>query len=331
MNNDVWVLVECREDGSAMETGLELLTPGRTLADAWGGELTAVILGRGVDNAAEAAARRGADVVLTVEGEAYARYATLPYTAALTALVETHRPGGLLLGATADGRDLAPRLACRLRTALVSECVALEPDEERHAIRWTKAIYGGRLLTTLRCPDSRLQLGTVAPGSYRKPPLGESHARRLRETVPPPADAGGVRLLEVLSRHNPAAASLTEAEIIVAGGLGLGRAEGFRLVEDLAKVLGGTVGASRGAVDRGWISKDHQVGQTGKIVTPKLYVACGISGAIQHLAGMRNAGYIVAINQNPYAPIFQVADVGVSGDLHELLPALTEQLRKRRS
>ena len=328
-NKNLWVFVETDENGAAKSVGLELLVPGRMLADKQGGKLVAIVIGDHVDEAVKAASEHGADEVIVVEGAEYAHYTTDAYAIALCHLVEKYGPTTMLIGATNDGRDLGPRVACRLKTGLTADCTALDIDEQSGNMAWTRPAFGGNLMATILCPDHRPQLGTVRPGVFKKE---EAVAGRevpvTREEFHVAADLIRTELLEVIKEAGGELVDLENAEIIVSGGRGVGGPEGFKPVQDLADVLGATVGASRAAVDAGWIAHAHQVGQTGKTVGPKLYIACGISGAIQHLAGMSSSDVIVAINKDPDAPIFNVADYGLVGDLHVILPLLTEAVKK---
>ena len=325
---DLWVYVETKEDGSAKNVGLELLGPGRDLADKQGGKLVAIVIGGGVDQAVNDASVQGADQVIVVDAPEFKDYTTDAYTAALYFLIEKYGPTTLLIGATPDGRDLGPRLACRLKTGLTADCTALDIDEESGNVAWTRPAFGGNLMATILCPDHRPQIGTVRPGMFKKTPAAEPKAEIIREEFHVAPEQIRTELLEIIQETAGELVDLEGADIIVSGGRGVGGPEGFAPVKELAEVLGATVGASRAAVDAGWISHAHQVGQTGKTVAPKLYIACGISGAIQHLAGMSGSDCIVAINKDPDAPIFDVADYGIVGNLFEVLPALTEELRK---
>ncbi|OUO34825.1 electron transfer flavoprotein subunit alpha/FixB family protein [Flavonifractor sp. An306] len=325
---DLWVYVETKEDGSAKNVGLELLGPGRDLADKQGGKLVAIVIGSGVDQAVNDASAQGANQVIVVDAPEFKDYTTDAYTAALYHLIEKYGPTTLLIGATPDGRDLGPRLACRIKTGLTADCTALDIDEESGNVAWTRPAFGGNLMATILCPDHRPQIGTVRPGVFKKSPPAEPKAEIIREEFHVPPEQIRTELLEIIQETAGELVDLEGADIIVSGGRGVGGPEGFAPVKELAEVLGATVGASRAAVDAGWISHAHQVGQTGKTVAPKLYIACGISGAIQHLAGMSGSDCIVAINKDPDAPIFDVADYGIVGNLFEVLPALTEELRK---
>ena len=318
---DLWVYVETKEDGSAKNVGLELLSPGRDLADKQGGRLVAVVIGSGVEQAVNDASAHGADQVIVVDAPEFKDYTTDAYTAAMYHLIEKYGPTTLLIGATPDGRDMGPRLACRIKTGL-------DIDPESGNVAWTRPAFGGNLMATILCPDHRPQIGTVRPGVFKKSAPGDAKAEIIREEFHVAPEQIRTELLEVIREAAGELVDLEGADIIVSGGRGVGGPEGFEPVKALADVLGATVGASRAAVDSGWISHAHQVGQTGKTVAPKLYIACGISGAIQHLAGMSGSDCIVAINKDPDAPIFDVADYGIVGNLFEVLPALTEEIKK---
>lgn len=328
-SKNLWVFIETNDDGTAKSVGLELLGPGRRLADKQGGKLVGVVIGKSVDAAVAAVGEYGADEAIVVEGEEYAHYTTDAYTKVMCTLVEKYGPTTILIGATNNGRDLGPRMACRLKTGLTADCTALDVDDESGNMAWTRPAFGGNLMATILCPDHRPQLGTVRPGVFKKEePVAGRTAEVIREEIHVPAEEIRTELLEVISEAAGELVDLENAEIIVSGGRGVGGPEGFAPVRELAEVLGATVGASRAAVDSGWISHAHQVGQTGKTVGPKVYIACGISGAIQHLAGMSGSGCIIAINKDPDAPIFNVADYGLVGDLHVVLPILTAKIKK---
>ena len=328
---DLWVFVETNEDGTAKNVGIELLTPGKMMAGKQGGALVAVVIGSNVDEAVKAASEHGADKVIVVDGPEYAHYTTDAYAIALCTLVEKYGPTSMLIGATNNGRDLGPRVSCRLKTGLTADCTGLDIDEESGNVAWTRPAFGGNLMATILCPDHRPQIGTVRPGVFKKSDAGEAKAEIIKEDIH--VDAADIRtqVLELIKEAEGENVDLEGAEIIVSGGRGVGGPEGFEPIKALADVLGATVGASRAAVDAGWIAHAHQVGQTGKTVGPKLYIACGISGAIQHLAGMSGSDCIVAINKDPEAPIFDVADYGVVGNLFEVLPVLTEEIKKARA
>lgn len=322
---DIWVFVETRE-GRPARVVLELLGAGRKLADQTGQKLCAMLIGDGLGALAGELIAYGADRVLLAEHPALASVRDEPYTAVLAAAVAQYRPSILLFGATAAGRSLAPRLAARLRTGLTADCTGLEIDRESGDLLQTRPAFGGNIMATIVTPNHRPQMATVRPGVLK--PL-QRDDRRQGDIVR--LDAGGDLLAartEVLgfTAAEGEAVNLEDAAVIVAGGRGLGSAGNFDLVRELATLLGGAVGASRAAVDEGWISYAHQVGQTGKTVAPRLYIACGISGAIQHLVGMQGSEMIVAINKNPDAPIFKVATYGLVGDVVSILKELIAQL-----
>lgn len=325
---DLWVYIETKEDGSAKNVGMELLGPGRKLADKQGGALVAIVIGSQVDAAVKDASAHGADKVIVIDSLEFKHYTTDAYTAALYHLVEKYGPTTLLVGATPDGRDLGPRLSCRLKTGLTADCTALNIDEETGNVAWTRPAFGGNLMATILCPDHRPQIGTVRPGVFKKQAAGEEKAEVIREEFHVAAEDIRTEILEVIKDAAGELVDLEGADIIVSGGRGVGGPEGFGPIKALAEVLGATVGSSRAAVDAGWISHPHQVGQTGKTVAPKLYIACGISGAIQHLAGMSGSDCIVAINKDPDAPIFDAADYGIVGDLFEVIPVMIEEIKK---
>ncbi|WP_090246988.1 electron transfer flavoprotein subunit alpha/FixB family protein [Eubacterium barkeri] len=330
--NNLWVFVETNGKGQAKNVGLELLVPGRRLADGQGGQLTAVVIGSKVDDAVRDAVRYGADNVLVVDSDEYSHYTTDAYTYALYALIEKYGPKTLLIGATNIGRDMAPRLSCRLKTGLTADCTALDLDEESGNVAWTRPAFGGNLMATILCADHRPQIGTVRPGVFKKNvPDDALEGVIVKEDIHIAKDQIRTELLEVINEIGGELVDLEGAEIIVSGGRGVGGPEGFEPIKALAQALGATVGASRAAVDAGWINHAHQVGQTGKTVGPKLYIACGISGAIQHLAGMSSSDVIVAINKDPEAPIFNIADYCVVGNLFEVVPALTKAIQKAKA
>ena len=329
-SKNLWVVVET-EEGAAKNVGYELLSVGRTLADKLGQQLVALVMGKDVQGVAQTCIAYGADQVLLVEGDEYATYNTDAATYAVVTLIEKYHPSIVLYGATNNGRDLAPRVACRLETGLTADCTELDIDEETGLLVSTRPTFGGNLMATILCPDHRPQRSPVRPGGFQK---GTPDEGRTGEIVAEDVhiDPAQIRVSLVERVKEVAeAVNLEEAEIIVSGGRGLKEEKGFELIRELAEVLGATVGASRAAVDAGWISHVHQVGQTGKTVAPKLYIAVGISGAIQHLAGMSGSDTVVAINKDPDAPIFDVADYAVVGDLYEVVPALIEAIRAKKA
>ena len=330
-NKDLWVFIETA-DSLPKNVGLELLSPGRRLAEKLGCILTAVVLGKDNGAAVKAASEYGADRVISLEGDDYEEYMTDTFAYGLCELVKKYGPEVMLIGATNKVRDFAPRVSCRLKTGLTADCTALDVDEESGNVAWTRPAFGGNLMATILCPNTRPQIGTVRPGVFKKPAPQEGRTVEvIRESIPVPESEKRVELIETVKEIAAEMVKLEDAEIIVSGGRGVGSAEGFAPVRELADALGAAVGASRAAVDAGWIPHAHQVGQTGKTVGPKLYIACGISGAIQHLAGMSGSDCIIAINKDPKAPIFNVADYGVVGDLFQVLPAMAKEVRRLKS
>ena len=323
-SKDLWVFIETKH-GKARNVGLELLNPGRRLAAIQGGKTVGLVIGYKCDEAIKDAFAYGADKVIVMDNEVYDHYSTDAYTAAIVHAVEKNCPYSMLMGASPLGRDLGPRVAGRLKTGLTADCTSLDIDEETGRIAWTRPAFGGNLMATILCPFTFPQLGTCRPGVNKKLEPDFDRTGEIEvDDYAFPADQIRIKVLETIEEEGEKV-DLEGAEIIVSGGRGLGGPEGFvTTIKPLADALGGVVGSSRAAVDAGWIPHSHQVGQTGKTVGPKLYVACGISGAIQHLAGMGSSDFIVCINKDPEAPIFGVADLGVIGNLYDVCPALTK-------
>lgn len=322
---DVWVFAEQRE-GVLMDVSLELMGEGKRLAAEIGCQLCAVLCGSGADALANRLIACGADKVYLADAPQLAGYTTDAYTKVIYEAILEHKPEIVLLGATHIGRDLGPCLAVKCGTGLTADCTKLEIDPATKGLQQTRPAFGGNLMATIVCPNHRPQMSTVRPGVMAKAVPDDARTGKI-VSLPvclAPSDMRQ-RVLEVV-KHVQETVRLTDAEIIVAGGAGVGSAEGFELLKQLAKRLGGSVAASRAAVDAGWLDHAYQVGQTGTTVKPKLYIACGISGAIQHLSGMQDAGCIVAINKNEDAPIFAVADYGIPGDLHQVIPAILTAL-----
>ena len=314
-------------NGAAAPASWEVLGKAKELAGQLGGKLAAVVIGDGVEAVAQEALTYGADVVHLVEDASLAAFRIDPYAAVVEDLVKSHNPKALLFPATMRGRDLSAVVACDLGAGLAADCSDLTVDGgELTAVR---PVFSGNMMTTVRFTGP-LAVASVRPRSFPTPEAGAAAGQIVRSGAVLPA--GDIRE-QVVSFETTASGevSLTDAKIIVSGGRGVAKdpEQGFKMVKDLADVLGGAMGASRAAVDAGYIPYKHQVGQTGKTVRPDLYIACGISGAIQHLAGMGNAKIIVAVNKDPEAPIFQVANYGVVGDLFEVVPALTAEFKKR--
>ncbi|MBI5166556.1 MAG: electron transfer flavoprotein subunit alpha/FixB family protein [candidate division NC10 bacterium] len=325
MAGGVWVFAEHR-DGSLRKVTLEAMSAGKGLAGLLGEELAAVLMGEGVAPLADTLAHHGAQKVFLAQDSSLAKYTTNAYATVLSQLVLQNQPSILLFGATAQGRDLAPRVAMRLEAPLASDCTALSLDEKGRLVA-TRPIYAGKVIATVLAEGSS-QMATLRPNMV---PISEPDSLRKAEVVKvsagPSPEGIRTRILEVV-QEVAGAVDLAEADIIVSGGRGIKGPENFAIIRELASVLRAAVGASRAAVDAGWIPHQHQVGQTGKVVSPKLYIACGISGAIQHLAGMRSSKCIVAINKDPEAPIFKVADYGIVGDFFQVVPLLTEEFKK---
>lgn len=321
----VWVFAEQRE-GKLLNVAVELLGEGRKIADKLGTKLTAVLLGNEVNDIAEKLIKYGADEVLYANSKLLEVYTTDGYTKVISDLIKERKPEIILIGATNIGRDLGPRLSARIHTGLTADCTRLEIDEEDNKLLMTRPAFGGNLMATIVCPNHRPQMSTVRPGVMERAKYDENREGNI-ELVDVRLSKEDIKAtVEDVIKSGKAEVPLEEASIIVSGGRGLGSKEGFELIEKLAKKLGGVVGASRATVDSGWIEHSHQVGQTGKTVRPKLYIACGISGAIQHLAGMQDAECIIAINKNPDAPIFTIADYGIVGDVNDIIPAMLEAL-----
>ncbi|MBM3187952.1 MAG: electron transfer flavoprotein subunit alpha [Chloroflexi bacterium] len=323
----VWVWVE-QFGGKAASISWEMMGQGRRLADELGVPLTACVLGHGMEAMARQAVAYGADRVFLADDPALAVYRTAPYARILVDLVRAHKPEIFLLGASSRGRDLAGSVATDLYTGLTADCTGLEIEPGTRLLRQTRPAYGGNIMATILTPDHRPQMATVRHRVFEAPKPDE---RREGQIVP--VDVGVSeedivsKVVEFIAESEEV--NIADARIIVSGGRGVGGPEGFEPLRELAHVLGGALGASRAAVDEGWIPYAHQVGQTGRTVRPDLYIACGISGAIQHRAGMSTARVIVAINKDPEAPIFDIATYGLVGDLFQIVPALTEQLRRK--
>lgn len=323
----VWVFAEQRNN-EIMPVVFELLGEGRKLADEIGTQLCAILCGSNVGNLADELFAYGANKVYIADSPELATYTTDGYTKVIFEAIEKYKPEIVLLGATHIGRDLGPCLAVKANTGLTADCTKLEIDPEDKKIKQTRPAFGGNLMATIVCPNHRPQMSTVRPGVMDKAKYNPSHKGELIN-LDVQLKEGDIRtkVIEVIKTvHNKV--SLADAEIIVSGGMGLGNQDGFKLLQQLADKLGGTIAASRASVDAGWIDHAYQVGQTGTTVKPKVYFACGISGAIQHIAGMQNSDYIIAINKNESAPIFEIADLGIVGDLYQVIPAVLEELDK---
>jgi electron transfer flavoprotein alpha subunit len=322
---DVLVFAE-QKDGRVAPVSYELLGAGKRLSDELGVKLLAVLLGAGEPEARELI-KWGADKVILCSDAALEKFNDDPYSEILARVISEHKPSIVLAGATPVGRSFIPRVAARLRTGLTADCTSLEIDRETKNLLQVRPAFGGNIMATILCPDYRPQMATVRPRVMKK---GEYNAEKTGEIINVSFDdiSSRTKVLEFVKEVSEVSVNLHEADIIVAGGRGIGGEKGYKMLAELAEVLGGAVGASRAAVDEGWIPYSHQVGQTGKTVNPKIYIACGISGAVQHLVGMQSSDLIIAINKNPEAPIFNVATYGIVGDMFEIVPLLIKKIKE---
>ena len=321
----IWIFAE-QKHGEPESIAYELLGVGRTLADDRNTTLTAVLIGNGLDDACKKLIMQGADRVMVVEDESLDHYNDESYTDIFVQLIRENNPEVILMGATTYGRSLAPRIASRINTGLTADCTKLEIDPEDGKLLQTRPAFGGNLMATIICPNHRPQMATVRHKVMKElEPDDKRTGEIIRPEVTIPKDLK-IKVKDVVSTICEMV-PLTEADIIVSGGRGMGDPKNFALINELAEILGGAVGASRATVDAGWIEYSHQVGQTGQTVGPQVYFACGISGAIQHLAGMSSSDTIIAINKNPDAPIFKVATFGIVGDVMEMLPLLIKEFK----
>jgi len=323
----VWVFAEQRDERPS-SVAFELLGAGRRLADELGTELSAILLGSDERSAIELI-EWGADKVYLCTDPSLKVFNDELYTEALSGLIIEHRPEIVLAGATPMGRSFIPRVAARIRTGLTADCTSLKIDRESGNLLQIRPAFGGNIMATIVCPNHRPQMATVRPrvmkrGQHDKGRKGDIIRFDLKEIV------SRTRVIDTVKEVSETMVNLHEADVIVAGGRGVGGPEGFKMLEELAIALDGAIGASRAAVDEGWIPYSHQIGQTGKTVCPKIYIACGISGAVQHLVGMQSSDIIIAINKNPEAPIFNVATYGLIGDLFEIVPLLTRRIKELR-
>ena len=321
---DVYVFVEQRE-GVIQKVAIELLGKARELADSLNEKVVAMLLGYEVAGQAQELIAYGADVVLCADERELVQYNTEPYAQAITQIVHERKPSIVLIGATTIGRDLGPRLSARLETGLTADCTGRAISDERDLLM-TRPAFGGNLMATIICKEHRPQMSTVRPGVMRTKPKDEQRAGTVEKVnIHFDKSKFKVRILETVKEQKNRI-DITEAKILVSGGRGVGNTEGFEMLGKLAETLNAEVSSSRAMVDAGVMPHDRQVGQTGKTVRPDLYFAMGISGAIQHLAGMEESEFIVAVNKDKYAPIFNVADLGIVGDVKQIVPLLTERL-----
>ncbi|MDR1066483.1 MAG: electron transfer flavoprotein subunit alpha/FixB family protein [Clostridiales bacterium] len=320
------VLIYCEQrDAALQKVSLELIGKGKELADTLGQKVIAVLLGKNISGLAQELIDHGADEVIYADHDYLADYLTEPFTKAFSAILKEQDPEIVLIGATSIGRDLAPRTAARIHTGLTADCTALDIDPNTKGFLMTRPAFGGNIMATIICPDHKPQMATVRPGVMvvRKK---EAHKGVIREfTVDFQPEDINVKILNTVKKSNKRK-DITEAKILVSGGRGVGSGENFGALRSLAAALGAEISASRGAVDLEYVEKDRQVGQTGKTVRPDLYFAFGISGAIQHVAGMESSELIIAVNKDAEAQIFQYADLGIVGDLHKVIPKLVDAL-----
>ena len=325
-------------DGKLDGIAFELIGKGKELAKDLGVDVSAVLIGHNVESLADQLAEYGADHVILVDDPELETYRTEPYAQALAGVINEFKPEIVLVGATAIGRDLGPTVSARVKTGLTADCTSLEIGdfpmeakpgvEQKHGqLLMTRPAFGGNTIATIACPDNRPQMATVRPGVMQKlEPVAGAKADVIKSTVKIEKNARFVEIEEIV-KEVASAADIMDAKILVSGGRGVGSEENFKMLQDLADALGGMVSCSRAVVDNGWMAKDYQVGQTGKTVRPNVYFAIGISGAIQHVAGMEESDLIIAINKDDSAPIFDVADYGIVGDLNKIVPALTEAIK----
>lgn len=322
---NVFVFVEQRE-GNIQGVAIELLGKARNLADSLGENVYAMLLGKNIEEKAENLIAYGADKVIIASCDELEEYTTEAYTQAIYQIANKYKPSIILFGATTIGRDLGPRLSARLSTGLTADCTRLEISEEKEFLM-TRPAFGGNLMATIVCPEHRPQMSTVRPGVMKAMEKDETRKGEIEKIeINFNKDKFKVKIKETVKEKSDMI-DIAEAKILVSGGRGIGSKEGFIALNNLAEVLNAEVSASRAVVDAGIVDHDRQVGQTGKTVRPNLYIACGISGAIQHMAGMEESDYIVAINKDRYAPIMQSADLGIVGDVKKIIPLLTERLK----
>ncbi len=321
----VWVFAEQRE-GTIAPVAYELLGIGRRLSDDLGTDLSAVLFGAS-QSEAEELIKWGADRVYHANDPIFEHFHDEPYAQLLNSMIMERRPEIVLTGATPIGRSFFPRVAARMRTGLTADCTSLAIDKETRNLLQIRPAFGGNIMATILCPNYRPQMATVRPRVMKRCTYDET---RKGDIIPVKSEGlrSRTKVLHTIKEASDCMVNLQDADIIVSGGRGLGDPKGFRLLEELAELLGGAVGSSRAAVDSGWIPYRHQVGQTGKTVCPKLYFACGISGAVQHLVGMQSSDIIIAINKNPEAPIFNLATYGIVGDLYEIVPLLIKKIKE---
>ncbi|MFX1554271.1 MAG: FAD-binding protein [Promethearchaeota archaeon] len=325
----VWVIAE-HYMNKIHNVAFQLLGKGRELADLLRVNLTLVILGANFDEKLEEFSQYGMDEIIYVKSPILKDYYSDLYVKVITELVLENKPEIILIGATPTGRDFAPRAAKRLNAGLTADCTGLDIDFETRNLLQTRPTFGGNIMATIRTPSSRPQMATVRPGIFEIPEKVQKYVK-IRKIDYKFKEKDSVSKIVKVINKNKISVNLEDADIIVAGGRGVGSKENFKIIKDLANVLDAELGGSRITVELNWLEPDRQIGQTGKTVTPKLYIACGISGAIQHIVGMQNSNIIVAINKDPNAPIFNWAHYGIVGDLHEIIPVLINEIQKIKS
>jgi electron transfer flavoprotein alpha subunit len=322
----VWVFAEQR-DGKLQKVSLELIGKGKDLADKLGVELTAVLLGSEADDIAKELVAFGADKVLYADNPLLKHFTTDGYAKVICDLANERKPEVILVGATFIGRDLGPRVSARLKTGLTADCTSLDIDNETKNLLMTRPAFGGNLMATIVCGDHRPQMSTVRPGVFEKLTKDTERKGKIEKISADLKDSDIRTKVEEVVKLAKDVMDIGEAKVIVAGGRGLGSKEGFELLKELAEVLNGTIAGSRAAIENGWLDKAYQVGQTGKTVRPNVYIAVGISGAIQHLAGMQDSDYIIAVNKDESSAIMQIADLGIVGDYRKVIPELIAQIK----
>ncbi len=330
MDRGVWIIAE-QWNGKLKRVSFELLARAQRLADKLGDHLSAVLLGYHIKRAAQELIYHGADVVYLVEHPRLFQFDPDPYANCLERLIREERPEIIVAAATTTGRTLMPILAARLHTGLTADCTDLDIEEGTGLLLQTRPAIGGNVMVTIKTPNHRPQMATVRPRSYKPSPRDSSRSGEvIVKDYPDELFASRFKLLG-LERPREETVNIEDTEVVVAVGKGIGKPENLKWIRELAELLDGAIGASRAVVDLGWLPYPHQVGLSGKTVSPRLYLACGISGAIQHLAGMRGSELVIAINKDPRAQIFKVADLGVIGDLTEILPRLIQRLQRLKS
>ncbi|MFX1293478.1 MAG: FAD-binding protein [Promethearchaeota archaeon] len=316
-----------QRDGQIIDVSYQLISKGRELAKKLETSISAILVGYKIEESAENLIHYGADKVYLIDDEIFQNYLTSSYTTAIVKIIQTYKPEIFLIGATRIGRDLGPRIAKRLNTGLTADCTSLDVDVKDRILYQTRPAFGGNIMATIITPNRRPVMATVRPGIFKANELNSSRKGEIiRINNPVSLDSLKTKIISIIKEPKTCMV-LEDAEVIVSGGRGIGK-KGFKLLNKLAEILGCVVGASRAAVEENYITQDHQVGQTGKTVCPKLYIACGISGAIQHRVGMEKSDYIIAINKDPNAPIFAIADLGIVADFFDVVPLLIDELIK---